>query len=263
MTEKVSAAGQPPLETLQTALDAIKAGAAHRFDPPRFRYIESMLARALAHAEPVKNRVGEKALEAFQHYQQDFNQAQSDAASALERIVSQRPDWSESMQALFEAVKFRELHRHEARLQRDSGEGALTDILGRLEGQQDKTDAGPEGNSIEDMLLRQEHTIVNTLRASPNQQGASEPVTTHNANSTELKSARRFRQSTEKLSTNKRLGQALQKNPEDSGPLNPQRLIVSSLATMRELSPQYTSRFVAYIDTLLWLEQAGVKAETD
>jgi len=263
MTEIIPATGPDSLQDLQAGLDAIKASAAHRFDPPRFHYIESMLARALAHREPVKTRVGEKALEAFQCYQQDFERAQSDAAGTLERIVLQRPEESESMQALFKEGKFRELHQHEARLRRGGGQGALTDLLGRLEGQQGKADESGEDSSIEAILRRQENNIVDTLSASPKRQGVNGPVTANSANSTELKSARRFRQSTEKLSTDKRLGQAIQENPEDSGPLNPQRLIVSSLATMRELSPQYSSRFMAYIDTLLWLEQAGTRAKAD
>jgi len=43
---------------------------------------------------------------------------------------------------------------------------------------------------------------------------------------------------------------------EDSGPLNSQRLAVRSLAAMRDLSPHYLSRFVTYMETLFWLEQA-------
>ena len=52
------------------------------------------------------------------------------------------------------------------------------------------------------------------------------------------------------------VSQALAEVPEAAGPLNPQRLATRSLAAMHDLSPHYLSRFVSYIDTLFWLEQA-------
>ena len=59
-----------------------------------------------------------------------------------------------------------------------------------------------------------------------------------------------------RLNADKVVTQALAEVPEDCGPLNPQRLATRSLETMRDLSPHYLSRFVSYIDTLFWLEQA-------
>ena len=58
------------------------------------------------------------------------------------------------------------------------------------------------------------------------------------------------------LNADKVVNQALAEVPESAGPLNPQRLATRSLETMRDLSPHYLSRFVSYIDTLFWLEQA-------
>ena len=59
-----------------------------------------------------------------------------------------------------------------------------------------------------------------------------------------------------KLNADKVVTQALEEVPAEAGPLNPQRLATRSLATMRDLSPHYLSRFVSYVDTLFWLEQA-------
>lgn len=72
----------------------------------------------------------------------------------------------------------------------------------------------------------------------------------------ELKAARRFHSAMVELNADKVVTQALAEVPEACGPLNPQRLATRSLETMRDLSPHYLSRFVSYIDTLFWLEQA-------
>jgi Protein of unknown function (DUF2894) len=72
----------------------------------------------------------------------------------------------------------------------------------------------------------------------------------------ELKAARRFHSAMVEFNADNVVNQALAEVPEECGPLNPQRLATRSLATMRDLSPHYLSRFVSYIDTLFWLEQA-------
>jgi hypothetical protein len=64
-----------------------------------------------------------------------------------------------------------------------------------------------------------------------------------------------FRSTWSRLSANRRLTQSLAKVPENAGPLNSHHLVHRSLRLMRELSPEYLHRFVAYVDGLLWLEQ--------
>lgn len=72
----------------------------------------------------------------------------------------------------------------------------------------------------------------------------------------ELRAARRFHSAMVSLNANRVVSEALEAIPGACGPLNPQRLATRSLAVMRDLSPHYLSRFVSYIDTLFWLEQA-------
>ena len=72
----------------------------------------------------------------------------------------------------------------------------------------------------------------------------------------ELTSVRLFRESLVKLSSDKLVSRIIKEAPENPGPLNPQMLVIRSLSTMRDLSPDYLNRFVAYVDTLQWLEQA-------
>lgn len=64
-----------------------------------------------------------------------------------------------------------------------------------------------------------------------------------------------FRSLWSRLSANRRLTQSLAKVPENAGPLNSHQLVHRSLRLMRELSPDYLHRFVAYVDGLMWLEQ--------
>lgn len=72
----------------------------------------------------------------------------------------------------------------------------------------------------------------------------------------ELKSTRLLRHTLSRLASQKRINRALAEAPEDSGPLNPQMLAIRSLSTMQDISPAYLNRFISYVDTLFWLEQA-------
>jgi len=72
----------------------------------------------------------------------------------------------------------------------------------------------------------------------------------------ELKSMRYFRSTWSKLSVDKQLAQALEKAPENAGPLNSHHLVLQSLRQMRDISPAYLKRFMSYVDALFWLDQA-------
>jgi hypothetical protein len=66
-----------------------------------------------------------------------------------------------------------------------------------------------------------------------------------------------FRSTWSKLSTDRRMTQSLATVPENAGPLNSHHLVHRSLALMRDLSPEYFNRFMAHVDTLLWLDKAN------
>ena len=73
----------------------------------------------------------------------------------------------------------------------------------------------------------------------------------------ELASATRVRHSSTKKTVQQRIDSALAAAPESSGPLNSPQLVRRSLELMQEISPSYLTRFVSYIDTLQWLEEAS------
>ncbi len=77
------------------------------------------------------------------------------------------------------------------------------------------------------------------------------------ASKPELKAFNSFKQFKEKYDSDKLVEQLINDRPEQLGPLNPQLLLIKSVASMKDLSPHYLSRFVTYIDTLLRLEDAS------
>lgn len=72
----------------------------------------------------------------------------------------------------------------------------------------------------------------------------------------ELRSAQRFRETWERLGAEVQVQQARERAPQNAGPLNPQRLVIETLARMGELSPHYLRRVLAHTETLMWIEQA-------
>lgn len=71
----------------------------------------------------------------------------------------------------------------------------------------------------------------------------------------ELKSVQGFREVWSKFAVVDQVEQSLKRGPENAGPLNSHMLVLRSLATMRELSPEYLRRFLSHAETLLWLDQ--------
>jgi hypothetical protein len=90
---------------------------------------------------------------------------------------------------------------------------------------------------------------------------ATQPATEDNASPVgwggrpELKSVQGFREVWSKFAVVDQVEQSLKRGPENAGPLNSHMLVLRSLATMRELSPEYLRRFLSHAETLLWLDQ--------
>jgi hypothetical protein len=85
------------------------------------------------------------------------------------------------------------------------------------------------------------------------------PPSSAGDNSDGLKSVQRFGEVWARISAEQKVAQALERGPENAGPLNSHMLMLRSLALMRTLSPDYLRRFLSQMESLLWLEQAGRK----
>lgn len=75
----------------------------------------------------------------------------------------------------------------------------------------------------------------------------------------ELRSAQAFREIWSRIHAEDEVAQAVQRGPENAGPLNSHMLVLRTLGLLRELSPDYLRRFMAHADTLLWLDDASAR----
>lgn len=73
----------------------------------------------------------------------------------------------------------------------------------------------------------------------------------------ELKAVRNYRSTWSRLKVDQRMTQLQAKVADNAGPLNTQRLLFEALTVMRDASPLYLQSFMAHVDALLWLDQAG------
>ncbi|HYF16921.1 MAG TPA: DUF2894 domain-containing protein [Ramlibacter sp.] len=74
----------------------------------------------------------------------------------------------------------------------------------------------------------------------------------------ELPSVRRFRRAWASDRVLEQVRQAAARRPAVAGPLNSHALVLQTLELLQELSPDYLRRFVAQVESLQWLERAGV-----
>lgn len=93
------------------------------------------------------------------------------------------------------------------------------------------------------------------------QSEADEVLLGDGASVSAMKSVRQFSEVWSKISAEQQVVQALNRAPENAGPLNSHKLVLRSLSLMRTLSPDYLRRFMAQMESLLWLEGAGAKPE--
>jgi hypothetical protein len=66
-----------------------------------------------------------------------------------------------------------------------------------------------------------------------------------------------FKKQLSQISVQKQVTHAIAKAPQNAGPINSQMLVLRSLGLMRAISPDYLNRFMAHVDTLLCLDEAG------
>lgn len=76
---------------------------------------------------------------------------------------------------------------------------------------------------------------------------------------TELASARRFRQAWTRQRAQTEVASATVRKPANAGPLNSHALALQSLTLMQSLSPDYLRRFLLHVESLQWLDQAGLQ----
>lgn len=247
-----------------------------RFDPVRFHVIEALASKALEQRTAVRSILEEKARIALVDYQTDLRQAQERCAAIVEDVLTQFPAAGEPVRSLFASGDFSAVKRLQARLSRDqqpkpdTPEGSALAMLTERIKQGSLAAARKNKDDSFSALLRQQEDAVLQSFADARAKGISATsATAHKQRSDDFagsdggdwasgsRSVQQFRESLAKRAYDKLATRAISEGPEAPGPLNPQALVIRTIAALRELSPDYLNRFISYADTLLWLEQAG------
>ena len=250
-------------ELLQPALTTLLELHADRFDPLRFRYIQVLAQKALKQRPTVARVLEKKALRALRDYLAAYIPAQDHAASLLALAASGAPDAIGQFGQLFEAGNFKQLERLAARsdAQEHGKQGLLAALTREILQSGESADAAPKP-SFEGEMRQQELAFMQSLAGvTPGSAGGlMEEQGPDSAG--EFSVMRRFRESLVQRNSQRRVARAIKNGPENPGPLNAQALVIRSLSMMRNLSPACTNRLVSYMETLIWLEQAGAATTT-
>lgn len=206
-----------------SAIDSLRQAGAERFDPVHFHYVEALAHRVNVQKGSVKRILDAKLAQALAAFGERFEQAQRDARNAIAHAAQIHPQAGADLQRLFVSGDFTGVGRFIATLK----ESDKRESLGEL---------------VRYVAQHAAEQVDARLEAS----AGSRP---------ELKSAQYFRDTWSKLSAEKQVTQALGKAPKNAGPINSHRMVLSSLALMRDISPDYLNRFMSYVDTLLCLDQ--------
>lgn len=221
----------PPEWPIDAACDpegmiaALRWQAADQFDPVRFRFIEALARRALTHRGAARRVLDDKLDKALTEYRARFAQAKNEAGDTVGRIAENFPDAADDLRRLFDAGDFLGLRRVVASLENRGEPTPLADLV---------SDIAPQASA----------DVDDDSPGNPTARG-------------ELKSLRQFRATWSKLSVDRQLTEAVAQGPANAGPLNSHRLVLQSLALLRELSPDYLNCFMSYADALLWLDRAN------
>ena len=218
-------AAQPASTDQQIA--ALRQGGAQGVDPVRLRYLEVLARRAQGQNGRLRAALEQSLQAALDDAAGALERARSEAAAALAQAVQAYPQAAAELQHHFQAAEFAALRQAIVRLQSRRTSSALGALVRDLGAQAfaPADGAGP--------------------RPAESQPGAP----------SDLKSVHNFRNTWSKLSADKQVNQALEQAPRNAGPINSHMLVLRSLALMREVSPDYLSRFVAYADALQCLDR--------
>lgn len=235
---------------LETQLMQLRSAGAEGFDAITLRLVESLLEKATAHQGPTQQVLIERIQRRLQDLQTRFQHARETARNQARTLREQHPERNEELVRLFRSGDFRAIDRlaHTPAPQ----PSPLTLLLQTLASHDPDLDASADPQTFDEVLRKQE------LEA---QQGNGlYSLHSHlktRVDSDELRSARQFRDHWAKRAIDRAITRALDEAPENAGPLNAHQLVIRALNTMGDIAPEYLNRFVSYVDTLLWLDQAA------
>jgi hypothetical protein len=211
----------------------------HRFDPVAFRLIEALARRTAGQTGGARRVLQGRLATLMAAYGQRQAQAQAAARERVERAIQCFPAAAAALRQGLADGDFEALHRHLAALEHPATDGLLAELVRHVDRQASVAESAGPGPA------RPADTAIGSADGS-----GGAPA--------ELKAVRAFRSTWARLSVDQQLTRSLARIPEQAGPLNSQLLVLRSLKLMRDVSPAYLSRFMSYVDALLWLDEAGL-----
>ena len=228
-----------------STLAAWQARGAHRFDPVRFRVIEALARRAVGHEGGARQLLDRKLATLLAAYGERFEEARTVAGETLAGLLVRHPAAADALRRCHAEGDFKGLCRLAATLDAAGPAGPLADLVCHIDRSWPVPAAAPAPAGA----------AAPAGRSVGPSSGPS--FGTSVGPPAELRALRYFRRSWARLSVDQQLTRSLARAPEQAGPLNSQRLVLRSLTLMRDVSPAYLSRFMSYVDALMWLDQAA------
>ena len=228
-------AATAPLNGIAELLVRMREAGGERFDPSGWHYLDRLAKRAMEQNDGARHILEAKVEREIASFSQRLNMARSSAAALLESACSQHPTAASELEDLFANNDFKGLRRQCARLEARKPYAALAELVRQLEPAPDSAPGKAPGSAA---------ARINEVHAP----------------TLELKTVRESRASWARMSVDKQLAKAMDQAPQNAGPINSHMLILRSLAMMRDISPDYLSHIVTYIDTLVSLDPGEAEA---
>lgn len=230
--EARQSAPQPGVDALLAGMRAEGAG---RFDAAGWHYLETLARRAAAHEGSVRGLLEAKLERAAAAFGERFAQARSAATELLATTCKKHPQAAAELQRLFADGDFKGLRRLGATLEAREQCAALAGLVSQFE------------------------PALADASGHPPAQPATSRASAAGAPKLELKTVRESRATWARMSVDRQLSLSMKQGPENAGPINSHMLVLRSLAMMQDISPDYLSHFVSYIDTLLFLDPGEIE----
>lgn len=232
-----------------------------QFDPVRFKIITSLITRAKTSRDSVSQAIALRATQMIAQYQSDFEKSQKKSSDTVNHLSAEFPPIAEKLAKLFSDCQFRSIAQMANQFERNNKNSTIAKLNSVFINAYCKNETQDETPMNFEMQLHQQTQTLLSQLNEPERITAEQQTLGHEkprpSRPQELKSAQHFRESWIKLKANNLVSQAQKERPEAPGPLNAQNLVIQSLTKMKALSSEYSTRLMTYLDTLLWLEQAG------
>lgn len=240
-------------DTVHTQLQQLMCEKGDRYDPARFRFIESLLARSTQEDRRVAGLLERKAQRALQAYEISFRSAKTQAKELLLEIEKTLPGLLEQAQSYFDHGEFDRLQLHLSQQRfRARHTSGLTQIIEKLS----RDDLCCHQNNLlrlDELLLQQEARALEF--AAQTKRAEALPVEASAPTLKPLKSNLRYQESQRARKVNDFMTLMRSVKPSNPGPLNPERLFIELLQELYALSPEYFIHYLDHLETLLWLEK--------